>query len=446
MKKIFSILIGKIIILAGKIFHRGSVLPGAIVLKLNKNIMNEFSLPNTVIAVTGSSGKGSISSMIAHIYKSLGYTVAHNKDGSNLSTGITTLMLENCTLSGKIKTDIVIYEVDERYTKEIFTHLPPTHVIISNITRDQPPRQGNIDIVYQEIQKAITKDMTLILNADDPYLYKFNLKTSHKTIYYGINKTKYATEKSKFSNLNINYCPKCHSKLEYEYYHFETIGNFKCSKCKFKRRKPNYELTKLNFEKEEIVINKTYHIHTPYSVLYGVYNTLAAFTTTVHLGLDPKKVSETISNMNNNKKLYDQYQYQNRIVTVLNNKNENSTTFNQSLLFVDRFKETKTIIIGWKEISRRYNFDDLSWLYDIDFELLNNSSIDKIICTGIHRYDIATRMKYAGIEEKKILIFDELKPATETIKKKTKGNIYAILNFDYVIPFNNLMNETGDKS
>ena len=54
------------------------------------------------------------------------------------------------------------------------------------------------------------------------------------------------------------------------------------------------------------------------------------------------------------------------IKNVLNNKNENSSTFNQSLLYVTREKKQRTIVIGWKEISRRYNFDDLSWLYDID--------------------------------------------------------------------------------
>ena len=101
----------------------------------------------------------------------------------------------------------------------------------------------------------------------------------------------------------------------------------------------------------------------------------------------------------------------------------------------------KTVIIGWKEISRRYNFDDLSWLYDIDFEILSNLNIEKIICVGIHRFDIATRLKYAGIDEKKILTFEELGSAVKYLKEKTKGDIFSILNFDYVEPFNKLMIE-----
>ena len=90
---------------------------------------------------------------------------------------------------------------------------------------------------------------------------------------------------------------------------------------------------------------------------------------------------------------------------TLNNKNENSTTFNQSLLFMERDKQPKTIIIGWKEISRRYKFNDLSWLYDINFELLKKHDVEKVVCVGLERFDIATRIKLAGIDSKKIICF-----------------------------------------
>ena len=145
-----------------------------------------------------------------------------------------------------------------------------------------------------------------------------------------------------------------------------------------------------------------------------------------------------------NLKIFNKYTYNDRIVYVLNNKAENATTYNQSLLFVKRNTELKTLIIGWKEISRRYNFDDLSWLYDIEFELLSNNEIDKIICIGPQAYDIATRLKYANIEEEKIVVIPLIDEAVKFIKSKTKGNIYGILNFDMVEPFNT--NMKGEKS
>ena len=48
MKKFFSILVGKLTyLIAGKIFKRGSSLPGVIALKLNKNILYDFNNKST---------------------------------------------------------------------------------------------------------------------------------------------------------------------------------------------------------------------------------------------------------------------------------------------------------------------------------------------------------------------------------------------------------------
>lgn len=435
MYHMLCILLGKLLILVGKICRRGSSLPGAIILKINHKILHYFKLPKTVIAVTGSSGKGSISSLIAKVLESHGYTVAHNKAGSNLTPGILTLLLQNATLSGKLKCDILIYEIDERYTKYVFDSITPNYVVISNISRDQPPRQGHFDLVYEEIKKALTPSMHLILNADDPYLQKFTIEMHNPTTYYSIAKNKYSYTKNKFMNLNLNYCPICNHKLEYTYYNFENIGSYHCTNCEFQTPAANYTVTKIDYTNAVITIDGEDKIQLPYIILYDVYNTLAAFTMARILDLQKEEICRTLSDIHKNEKLFDVFEIDDRIVTVLNNKNENSSTFNQSLLYISRFGEVKTVVIGWKEISRRYQFDDLSWLYDIDFELLNKNKVHKFICIGIHRYDIATRLKYAGIDEKNIIVFEQIRESIPYIQKKTKGNIYAILNFDYVEPF-----------
>lgn len=441
MLKVLSIMIGKISIFVLKLLKRGSSTPGTIALKIDKNLMDKFTLPKTVIAVTGSSGKGSISSMLASVCRSSNLTVAHNIMGSNLTPGIVTLLLENSTLTGKIKKDVLIYEIDERYTKYVFKSIKPSIVVISNITRDQPPRQGHFDTVFNAIDSALTSDMHLILNGDDPYTRKFTFNHNCKVTYYGIDKNKYSYKVNKFENLNLNYCPKCGSRLEYNYYNFENTGDYYCTKCDFKRPKLHTTCNLIDYNKNELIINNKYHMTVPANILYTMYNCMATLEASISMGLDIDNVVEIISKISKNKKLLDTFNYKNRNVVVLNNKNENSSTFNQSLLYVTREKKQRTIVIGWKEISRRYNFDDLSWLYDIDFELLNKIDIEKVVCVGIHRYDIATRLKLAGIKESKIIVFDNLVDATNYIKNKTKSDICGILNFDYVKPFKELMEE-----
>lgn len=443
MKKIrlfCSIIIGKITLVLCKLIGRGSAFPGDFAYKFNKDILSDFKLPKTVIAVTGSSGKGSTTKIINDVYKDLGYTVAYNSKGSNERGAIITTLLENCNLKGVVKTDICVFEMDERYAKYVFPYIKPTHIVITNVTRDQPPRQRHFDFVFGELEKALNDNTKLILNADDPYLQKFILNKKFDVYYYGIDKLQYAYEENKFNSLNIYRCPKCLNPLKYNFYNIETLGDYACTGCDFKKPKPNYSITSCNYDKNEIKINNKYKVKITNNMLFNLYNTVAAFTCLALNDLKGETIAKSISKINNNNKIFKAYKYKKRDVYVLNNKAENAQTYNQSVLFTSRDKSLKTLVIGWKEISRRYNFDDLSWVYDIDFELLNDDSIDKVICAGPQKYDIATRLKYAGFPEDKIKVFYNLYDAKEEIKT-SQGTIYAILNFDYVEPFNEIMEE-----
>lgn len=441
MKTVAIILISKVLIMIGKLVHRGTVKAGEIAYKLDSKIFTKLSRPSKIIAVTGSSGKGSTTKLIAQVLRSQGYKVIHNSSGSNLRSGILTTMLDKCTLTGKVNYDIFVVEMDERWAKIVFPELNPDYVVITNLTRDQPPRQGNVDIVFEDIKKALKPDMHLIINADDPYLLKFVGKEYKKVTYFGIAKNKYSYTKNKFENLNLYYCPKCGSKLVYSFYHFETLGNYSCPNCDFHRLPVDYEVTDVNYDDKKIVINRDYNISLDMPILFCAYNIAASFATLSLIGLDKQVISEQVSKNTSDNKIFNHFDITNREVYIFNNKNENSTTFNQTLLFLERIHKPKTIVIGWKEISRRYKFNDISWLYDIDFELLTKHKIDKVVCVGRDCYDIATRMKLAGFKNSKIVNFENLEDATKFLKTKTKNDIYAILNFDYVDPFYELIKE-----
>lgn len=435
--KIISIILGKIILKLCKMRGRGSSFPGSFTYKINHNILSCFERPKLVVAATGSSGKGSTTKLIAEVLRKENYKVAYNDKGSNELSAIITTFLENCTITGKTKVDAAVFEMDERYAKFVFKKVKPDYVIITNITRDQPPRQRNYDFIFNEIYNSIDPSMHLILNADDPYLQKFNLDNKFKVTYYGIDKTKNSYEKNKFSNLNIVYCPKCLTKLNYEYYHFETLGHFSCPNCGLKTKDKLFAITKDLGNK--IIINNKYKVSLNNDMLFNKYNVLAALTALSLCGINEEKACEIINNKKD-EKIYNQVKLGNRNVYIMNNKNENATTFNESILYTTKDKKLKTIVIGWWQISRRYDFDDLSWLYDIEFELLKNQNIDKIIAAGPQRYDIAVRLKFAGIDPKKIIIKEDLYTAKNNILK-SKGDIYAILNFDYIKPFNEILEE-----
>lgn len=429
-----TLLITKIVVFISSKLNKGSSFPGKLALKLDKNILNKLKVPKNIIAVTGSSGKGTTSKMIASVLKSMNYKVVHNFRGGNLKTGITTMLIESSKLNGVIDADYLVYEIDEQYVKQVFFYLHPQIVVITNIVRDQPPRHGHFDFVYDEIKKCLTSDMHLILNSDDPYLQKFALETTCQITSYGIEKNKYSYLKNNYDNLIIQYCPQCHKKLKYNYYNFEIYGDYYCPNCSFERLKPDYAVTNINYDIEEMIINNKYKIKILNNILYNIYNISATVATLGSLNFNLEKLIPYINKTEYDHKLCNHYKYNNKDFYIFYNKCENSSSFNQSLNYVARNKDTKTIIIGWEKISHRYKFSDISWIYDINFESLSKENIKKFICVGSNCYDIAARLKYAGFDVNKIVTCNFFPDTIDDILNDDSNTIFAIVNPDYVLP------------
>lgn len=436
--KYLAIIVGKILVFLGKLLNRGSSLPGKVALKLDKNIFSKLKYPSVRIMVTGSSGKGSTASLIANTLKDKGVFVCYNEMGSNLDRGILSSLLKNMSLTGKIKADYLVLEIDERYTKEVFKDILPTHVVITNITKDQPPRQFNIDVIYKEILSGINKEATLFLNMDDPYLRNFEQDLKNKIIYYSLAKNKYSYKTQIFENLNIYFCPCCHTFLKYEYYNFETLGRYACPKCDFAHKETNFVGENLDLDKETIEINNNI-IQIGGNLLYKAYNTLLAYTVLNDLELSVEEIVNSINKFNQKKESY--FKNKEQLFYGLSAKAENAPTFNQSIFKIINDKEKKDIIIGWKEISRRYKHYDISWLYDIEFELLNNGSLNKIYACGIDANNIQKRLILAGIPEEKIVTAENILEIKDKVLDGKAKVVYGVLNFDYVEDFRKAFGE-----
>lgn len=431
MKVFLAVLINKFITLGCKLFGRnGSQLPGSYVLKFfGDDIISEIKFPKIVIAVTGSSGKGTTCSLIKHILIDAGYSVALNESGSNGIIGATTLIFNNTKLNGEFKKDVLLLECDERHLKLIFHKKKPTHLVITNLTRDQPARNGTPEIVFNDIKKAIDDSVHLIINADDPLVSRLKLTHQGKITTYGIDKTKHSYLKPTLNNVDFAYCPKCHQKLEYSYYHYGHLGNYKCPQCDFYRGTPDYLATNVNLEKETFNLdNKKISLNK--NALYTVYATTAAYTLAKVLKIKDDKILYALNADKLASKRGKTLYIDNRPITMLETKNENNLSYYQSCEYIKEQKGLKTVILGFENVSRRYKENDLSWLYDVDFELLNDSNIDKIFCIGRFRYDVKTRLEYANIPAAQLVLVDDLNNLLNMVETKSKGNIYTMVCFD----------------
>ena len=208
--KILAILISKMLSFAGKLLGKGSSLPGKIALKLCPNILSRLTLPASVIAVTGSNGKTSTVEMIANVLIASGKKVVWNKEGSNQIEGVTTLLLNNATLTGKIKGDVVLLESDERYARHTMKFIKPTDFVITNLYRDQLTRNAHPFHIYGIIKEAVDliPNARLVLNADDPIVRKFGVNREN-VVYFGMDKNAYSAEETDGVYNDCFYCPVC---------------------------------------------------------------------------------------------------------------------------------------------------------------------------------------------------------------------------------------------
>ena len=425
-----AIVVCKIVRRLAKLFGRGSSLPGKYALKICPDILSNLKLPELSIAVTGSNGKTSTVEMIAHVLKSNGLKVAYNKEGSNQIEGVVTFLVGDCTMGGKVKSDVILLEADERYSRYIFKYFHPKYFVINNLYRDQMTRNGHPEFIKSVIGQAVYDDMTLILNADDPLVSSFG-KDREGTIYFGADKL--PTDKAEHEGIynDGKYCPVCKKPMEYEYYHYNHIGKFKCTECGFERHDTDHTLTSTKEEngKASIVIDGKYDIPVFFTGIYHCYNILAAFTAAVTAGIDPNKAAESLGGYILKSGRISDFTLGKLDGRLLLSKHENSVSYDRSIDVVVSDNRRKSVMFIVDAISRKYYTSDSSWLWDINFEKLKGANIDKIILAGQYCDDLAVRFELAGADESKIEIFEQVPDAAEYCAHNLDSFLYVITCF-----------------
>ncbi len=428
MKVFFTILICKLLRFVGKILGKGSSFPGKIALKMCPDILSRIALPQYIIAVTGSNGKTSTVEMIAHILTENGKKVSWNKEGSNQIEGVTTLILGCSNLGGKVKSDILLIESDERFAKYTFRYITPTHYVITNLYRDQLTRNGHPEWVFNAISDSINDKTQLILNADDPLVSSFG-KDRSDVIWFGADKLQTDTESNDCVYDDGAYCPVCKKKMKYSTRHYNHIGHYKCTSCGYKRHNTDYTITSVDLDNGVAYINGDKKITLALRSLYNIYNIMAAYTVASITGINENKIAEDMSDyvMKNGRVVT--FDIGSRHGTLLTSKHENSISYDQSINIAVSDKRGCDVMIIVDAVSRKYFTSDVSWLWDIDFEKLNGENVHQIILSGKYCNDLAVRFGYTDIPKDKIKIFEDIDKAFDYLNSDRNEYIYTITCF-----------------
>ncbi len=438
MRKIIAIWAAKLAASGAKLLGKnGSSMPGSIALKICPDILSRLSqdIDKDIIAVWGTNGKTTTNNMICTMLEEQGYKIVCNKVGSNMLSGVAAAFISYSTLTGKVKADYACLEMDEAYARIILQYLTPTKIVITNLFRDQMDRYGEIDTTIKYIGMALEKaeNATLTLNADDPLTASLG-KDYKNTLYYGI---------SENLGLNLNetregrYCRFCGTELKYDFYQYGQLGKYRCSKCGFSRPKPQYDGSNIKADDYVSFDVCNTHVDLPCKGIYNIYNALAAFAFGDSCKFEKKAIASGLQKYKGQIGRMEEFTIKGKLVVF--NLAKNPASFNQSIGNIINEKRTKDVIIGINDNDPDGN--DVSWLWDVDFEKLKNDSVTSYTTTGIRSKDMAVRLKYCDIDEKKMTVGGDMKQDIINAVNGKGERVYIVVNYTLLFSTKKLLSE-----
>ena len=400
----------------------GTSFAGMLALKICPDFLGYCKkyIKNKILTVTGTNGKTTTSGLIAHILRTAYQDVIHNTEGANMLTGAANMFALG--IKPFKHYDYAVIESDEAYLTKLYDFIKSDYLIVTNLFRDQLDRYGELASTADFIQNAVdkNKDLSLILNADDPLAADFGSK--RKAVYYGFENIEYI-KNCKQSNAPVeNFNCRCGKSLQYSKHFFAQQGHYYCN-CGFKRPICDYAAD-IKIYDEYSVMN-VYHdgINFEFKIdltgLYNAYNALAAIAFSFENGLNQAEIQKAFDSYKSifgraEKRMINGHP---AIIQLI----KNPTGAGEVLKTVD-LKSNIIIAINDNYADGR----DISWLWDSDFEQLKNAE-KPIITSGIRANDMAVRLKYADIPQENIIIEPSLTKAINRVSQPLNGEHITIL-------------------
>ncbi|MDO8498377.1 MAG: MurT ligase domain-containing protein [bacterium] len=440
---IAAILLGKLIISLSRFFKvgGGSAAPGLYALKIYPQLVSDLAskIPHSIV-ITGTNGKTTTARMLAHFAQNSGLKVLRNATGSNLERGIASALIQHSSFhlgGGGTKYDLAIWELDEAAFNQVVLRLKPQQVVILNVFRDQLDRYGEVDSVlknWHTTLRQLSPETTLLLNGDDQNLLSLISSFPGKALTFGVENYKIRGEKS-----------------------FKRVG----------KEILNLEAKNLNllgfegvrFELEEG--DGRWFFSLPLPGIYHIYDFLAAYITATRLGIERQSM---IGAMQSFSPAFGRTEK----ITLPGEKTafiqliKNPTGASQVLeVLSGELREDDKLLLALND--NLADGTDVSWIWDVDFELLQNPSRAKrgdlkteiasgpmahrndIIVSGSRAEDLALRLKYAGISPQDIEVENNLKKALKQATDGLKGRLFILPTYTALLKLQAILAEAGIK-
>ena len=379
--------------------------PGMISMRICEDFLESVKKPELTIVVTGTNGKTTISNMLAGSLKALGYSVAFNDWGANHHAGQARCLLDAVNIFNRSTKQVAVIEADELTSPLNIPRLSPTYIIVNNVARDSMYRNANPEYIRDRLSTAAknSPDSVIVLCSDDPVCC--TIGENNRRVFFGVTDRHTNPYDTLVNDFPI--CPVCSGKPEYKYRNYRHIGKFYCKSCSFKTPDRDYLVEDVNNENNTLTISDKagkyeYPLISP--AIHNIYNSAAIIATLRDLGFDQKKIAETLKDIQPPISREGNYKVNGvEIVTQLA-KTQNGTAVSTVFENINKDPAKKLLLLIIDEpFEDTRNYETFAWIYDTDYEFLNDEKITKIVFGGDRYLDHKLRLRLAGINEDKAI-------------------------------------------
>jgi len=430
----------------------GTSLPGMVARRIDPGVLGAVIGTSTAtkIVITGSNGKTTTSRMIAEMAKESGNRLSHNRSGSNLVQGVTSVAVNFANVFGQLESDVLVFEIDEGTMQHVIPDIKPDVVVITNIFRDQLDRFGELYAVARGLDKVLEglpETSTIILNGNDPQVANFGQNAKAKRVFFGLNTTEIGTPVPDQS-ADVIRCIHCQEDLEYKVAYLSHLGLYRCPNCGYTLPDLDIAATSVTLAEDgksptQVTLSTPegeMHLEIPLPGVHNVYNAAAAVGAALAAGFPKEKLPIALAKMQPAFGRLEEIKAGEQTIYLAFVKNP--TSFNLIMRLIKQHPGQKHLLLAASHTV--VDGEDFSWLWDIDVEEIAPQVVD-VICSGNKPEELAMRVKYAEVPAEQIRMIEDREQALDAALKNAGpgGTLYVMATYSPTQELRRIMQKRG---
>jgi UDP-N-acetylmuramyl tripeptide synthase len=446
--------------------------PGKVLLRLEPDALGALAsrLNQGSVLVSATNGKTTTAAMAASILECHGIELVHNQAGANMAGGIASTLLSAARPRGRIAGELGLFEVDELWLEPVAAQLHGLRaVLLSNLFRDQLDRYGELETIANSWVSALrdgpARTATLVLNADDPLVADLGRNREgsvgggagedrggdSRVVYFGVEDNSLALGGMAHA-ADAKHCRRCGAPYVFDAVYLGHLGHYHCPSCGRQRPPPTVRASAVSLEG---VRGAHFRLHAPAGEaevrlslpgLYNVYNALAAAALATALAVP---LDDIVAGLQSSRAAFG------RAETVTVDGRETQILLVKNPAGTNEVLRTLALEPGEHDVLGVLNDNiadgrDVSWVWDADYELLAGR-VRSVTCAGTRAPELALRLKYAGIDPRRITVIDDLAQAltAAAADRPSAGGgepLYALPTYTAMLALRELLVRRGEAS